>query len=159
MDEAKRTADASRRLARADGLDPRVTFVIDVFRRNLSHPFNIAETSAAVRLSPSGFRRLFKQQIGCPIGKWQKNERLHAARGLLCATPLTVKEIFVAVGITISVTLSEISRSPLACHRLDFDEYEDTSTPLLCFAQIRQLIVKSANSTMSHSSESCRQSQ
>ncbi len=78
--------------------DPRVGVIVEVFLRNLSRRINMNELSAAVRLSPSGLRRLFKQQMGCPIGKWQRHERLRAARTLLCTSHLSVKEINAAVG-------------------------------------------------------------
>jgi transcriptional regulator GlxA family with amidase domain len=98
MDDIERTAEASRESASADGLDPRIEAIIVLVRKNLSRRINITELSAFVRLSPSGLRRLFKQQLGCSIGQWQRSERLRTARHLLCTSYLSVKEINAAIG-------------------------------------------------------------
>lgn len=78
--------------------DPRVVVVVEVLRRHLSLRVKIDEPATTVGLSTSGLRRLFKQHMGCPIGRWQKDERLRAARLLLCTTCLSVKEIYATVG-------------------------------------------------------------
>lgn len=98
MDEMKPTAEAAKGLSSDRWSDPRVVVIVEVFRRSLSRRINITELSAAVRLSPSGLRRLFRQQMGCSIGKWQKDQRLDAARALLCTSHLSVKEVSAAVG-------------------------------------------------------------
>jgi transcriptional regulator GlxA family with amidase domain len=98
MDETKRTVGGPAASILSDQSDPRVVVVVDFFRRNLSRRIKIDELSAFVRLSPSGLRRLFRQQVGCSIGKWQKEERMQTARILLCTSYLSVKEIAAAVG-------------------------------------------------------------
>ena len=98
MDDSPRTERASKEPGSVVGLDPRIVGIVELFRRNLSRRLSIDELSSAVRMSPSGLRRLFRQQIGCAIGKWQKDERLRAARALLCTTHLSVKEINALVG-------------------------------------------------------------
>ena len=97
MDQTKRTHQAEPSSAASD-TDPRVSVVVEFFRRDLSRRISVDELSASVSLSPSGLRRLFRQQMGCSIGKWQRAERLREARSLLRSTCLSVKEINAAVG-------------------------------------------------------------
>lgn len=98
MDKTERTNRISKDHL-PDGLaDPRVALVVAFFKKDLSQRVSIGELSASVRLSPSGLRRLFRQQMGCSIGRWQRNERLRAACALLCSSCLSVKEINTAVG-------------------------------------------------------------
>ncbi len=78
--------------------DPRIVVTVEIVRRHLGRRIKIDELSAKVGLSPSGLRRLFKQHMGCSIGRWQKGERLRAAGLLLRTTCLSVKEINAAVG-------------------------------------------------------------
>ena len=78
--------------------DPRVGVVVEFLRRNLTRHVNIDDLSALVRLSPSGLRRLFREQMGSSIAKWQKHQRLQVARGLLRSSCLSIKEIGAAIG-------------------------------------------------------------
>lgn len=98
MDSTKQTGEASTARSSDRWSDPRVVVIVEVFRRHLSRRVKMDELSAMVGLSSSGLRRLFKQHMGCSIGRWQKDERLRAARLLLCTTCLSVKEINAAVG-------------------------------------------------------------
>lgn len=96
--DANTRSNLTRPIVSLAEADPRVAIVIQLFKRDLSRRISIEELSAAVRLSPSGLRRLFRQQFGCSLGKWQKTERLHHARRLLCSSCPSVKEINAAVG-------------------------------------------------------------
>jgi transcriptional regulator GlxA family with amidase domain len=98
MDSKKKTREVEGLSSDACPPDPRVVVIAQVLRRDLSRRVKIDKLATTVGLSSSGLRRLFKQQIGCSIGRWQKNERLRAARILLCTTCISVKEINSAVG-------------------------------------------------------------
>jgi transcriptional regulator GlxA family with amidase domain len=125
MDLTKQTSEAGTALP-SDWSDPRVIVIVEVFRQHLARRVTVDELSAIVGLSASGLPRLFKQQMGCSIGRWQKDERLRAARFLLCTTCLSVKEINAAVG---NQDLSHFVRdferafglSPTRFRRMKFD--------------------------------------
>src|SRR5688572_4188911 len=89
MDSTKDTRELLSGRSSDGWSDPRVGAIVGVFKRHLSRRVTIDELAAIVRLSSSGLRRLFKQQMGCSIGRWQKNERLRVARHLLCTTCLS----------------------------------------------------------------------
>ena len=142
----KRSTRPRRRRGRfsAGWADPRVDIIVEVFRRSLSRRIKINELSAAVRLSPSGLRRLFRQQMGCSIGKWQRVERLRVASSLLCTTCLSVKEINAAVGYGDLSHFVQTSKSVLASHQLDI--VARILISMLWFAPNCQQIVNFANS-------------
>lgn len=98
MDSTTRTREKGKASRSDSSSDPRVVVIVEVIRRHLAHHYRIHELSVIVGLSSSGLRRLFKQRMGISIGRWQKQERLRAARFMLCATCLSVKEINAAVG-------------------------------------------------------------
>lgn len=59
----------------------------------------VEETVSALRLSPSRFRHLFKEETGLSPAQYIKRLRLGYARQLLEQSTLSVKEVMAAAGI------------------------------------------------------------
>lgn len=58
----------------------------------------VRELALAVRLSPSRFQRLFKQEMGLAVRDFLNEQRLRQAADLLSANSLSIKEVAYAVG-------------------------------------------------------------
>lgn len=84
----------------SDAMDQRVRNIIAFMNANIHRQLSVAELATAVHLSPSHFRRLFRQQTGKPVTKYLKDLRLERSRNLLETTYLSVKQIAVRVGLT-----------------------------------------------------------
>jgi transcriptional regulator GlxA family with amidase domain len=74
--------------------------VVDVMKKNLHHPLEVAELADAVHLSPTHLRRLFKKETGTSLGRYLRQLRLQQAKQLLATTYLSVKEVASRVGIS-----------------------------------------------------------
>jgi len=67
--------------------------VSSVMRRKLDRRLHVEELAAAVALSPSRLRNLFKCQLGVPPIQHLKLLRMDKAKGLLEHSTLSIKEI------------------------------------------------------------------
>ena len=79
-------------------VDRRITWAAAYMQRHLAEPIAIPALAARVKLSPSRFRHLFKEQIGLGPAQHLQSLRLRRARLLIERTFLTVKEVMVLVG-------------------------------------------------------------
>jgi len=84
----------------SDAMDQRVRNIIAFMNANIHRQLSVAELANAVHLSPSHFRRLFRQQTGKPVTKYLKDLRLQRSRNLLETTYLSIKQIAAKVGLT-----------------------------------------------------------
>jgi AraC-like DNA-binding protein len=78
-------------------IDYRVAMALDYINRD-QRQFSVADLARKVGLSPSGFRLLFKAELGVSPHTYIKQYKLEAARVLLCTKPLSVKEVMAHVG-------------------------------------------------------------
>lgn len=74
-------------------MDARVKMLIEVMRDSLLSDFSIGMLSKSVNLSPSGLRRLFKEEMGSSPIQYVKALRMRHAEQLLRDTFLSVKEV------------------------------------------------------------------
>lgn len=81
-------------------MDDRVRAVIALMNTNLDRQLRVAEMAAAVRLSPSQLRQVFKAQTEAPLGRYLRDLRMFRAKELFETTFLSVKEVAARVGIT-----------------------------------------------------------
>jgi transcriptional regulator GlxA family with amidase domain len=78
----------------------RVSAVLNhIAGQSIAKVSNIASIANSLNISPSRLRRIFKQKIGVPFGRYLKQARLHQARRLLQETHLSVKQARIEVGI------------------------------------------------------------
>src|SRR5512138_588269 len=59
-----------------------------------------SELAQLVRLSPSRLRHLFRTETGTSFSQYLKSARLRQAEALLRTTFLSIKEVFLQVGMT-----------------------------------------------------------
>jgi len=81
-------------------MDERIIFVISMVDTNIQRPLNMHGLAAAVNLSSSRLRHLFRTEKGTTLAKYQRDVRLQTARVLLVSTFLTIKEVMNLVGIS-----------------------------------------------------------
>jgi len=81
-------------------MDQRVRNIIAFMNANIHRQSSVRELARSVRLSPSHFRRPFREQTGKPVTKYLKDLRMQHARHLLETTYLSIKQIAVNVGLT-----------------------------------------------------------
>jgi AraC family transcriptional regulator len=81
-------------------MDQRVRNIIAFMNANIESQLSVRELAKVVHLSPSHFRRLFREQTGKPITRYLRDLRLQHSRHLLETTYLSVKEIATSVGLT-----------------------------------------------------------
>lgn len=81
-------------------MDQRVRNVIAYMNANLHRQLSVGDLADRVQLSPSHFRRLFRQQTGKPVTRYLKDLRLKRSRALLETTYLSIKQIAARVGLT-----------------------------------------------------------
>jgi AraC family transcriptional regulator len=81
-------------------MDQRVRNIINLMRENLQRQLSIKELANSVQLSPSHFRRLFRDQTGEPVTRYLKSLRMERSRRLLETTYLSIKQIAAHVGLT-----------------------------------------------------------
>jgi AraC-like DNA-binding protein len=83
-----------------DPTDPRITFACRFLAKKcFTSSDAIAETISVLKLSPSRFRHLFKQETGTSPAQYVKHLRLRLARQLLEKSSLSVKEVMASAGI------------------------------------------------------------
>jgi transcriptional regulator GlxA family with amidase domain len=81
-----------------DGLDPRITWVVDYMHRHMAESLSVDALAAHVNLSRSRFTALFTAQAGAAPMRYLQRARLRRARLLVARTFLSVKEIMALVG-------------------------------------------------------------
>ncbi len=81
-------------------MDQRVRNVIAYMNANIHRQLSVRDLADRVQLSPSHFRRLFRQQTGKPVTRYLKNLRLERSRNLLETTYLSIKQIAARVGLS-----------------------------------------------------------
>lgn len=81
-------------------MDLRVRQALNLLSEDLSRPFNLNELAAAVNLSPSRLRHLFKNEIGLTPAQYLKRLRIEGARELLEGSFLRLKEVMPRVGVS-----------------------------------------------------------
>ena len=87
-------------------LDPRVARAIARMERMLEVPEAVAETAAAIGLSPRRLESLFRANMGTTPGAYALSLRLAAARRLLTDTSHPLTEIALRTGFSSPATLS-----------------------------------------------------
>lgn len=92
------------------GMDPRVTRAAARMEARLDSPESVAETAAAVGLSPRRLEMLFRQAFGTTPGAHGLSLRLQAARKLLAETKHPLSEVALRCGFTSPATLSRAFR-------------------------------------------------
>ena len=78
--------------------DTRIGDVVREMERTLAQPIRIRELSAFVRLSPSRFTHLFREETGMSPTQFLQALRMEQARQLLDDTPLSVRMVMILVG-------------------------------------------------------------
>lgn len=78
--------------------DPRIRAVQNMIRERLAEPLTIQSLAKAVYLSPTQFKKLFKENIGMSVLKYITEQRMEKAKALLTHTDLPVQLIAERVG-------------------------------------------------------------
>jgi transcriptional regulator GlxA family with amidase domain len=91
-------------------MDPRVAQAAARMEAQLDSPESIAETAAAVGLSPRRLESLFRQAFGTTPGAHALALRLQAARRMLTETRHPLAEVALRTGFTSPATLSRAFR-------------------------------------------------
>ncbi|AWD21383.1 GlxA family transcriptional regulator [Fuscovulum blasticum] len=92
------------------GLDPRVAAAAKRMEARIDTPEPVAETAAAVGLSPRRLETLFRAAFGTPPGAYALSLRLQAARRMLTDTRHPLAEVALRTGFTSPATLSRAFR-------------------------------------------------
>lgn len=80
-------------------LDRRIQKALDLLERTTAgRPIRVAEIAAALNISPSHLRHLFRQEAGTSPTHYRRLLRLRKAKELLETSFLSVKEVMLAVG-------------------------------------------------------------
>ncbi|SHO55108.1 helix-turn-helix domain-containing protein [Vibrio quintilis] len=87
--------------------DHRIRNVLEYMEMNLSQPLSIDRLSAVACLSPTQFKKIFKQQTGLSVTQYLIQLRMEKAQALLLHTDYPVQRVAEAVGYT---DLSAFSR-------------------------------------------------
>ena len=85
------------RIGRA-AADARILGVLEVVKRELEKPQSVKRLAAQLRLSPSRFEHLFKNQTGQGFKAFLLTARMTKARNMLRDRTLRIKEVAAAVG-------------------------------------------------------------
>jgi AraC family transcriptional regulator len=72
--------------------------VILLMRARLEEPHTLEELARHAYLSPFHFNRVFRQVTGAPPGRFLTALRIHEAKRLLLATPMSVTDVCMTVG-------------------------------------------------------------
>jgi AraC family transcriptional regulator, arabinose operon regulatory protein len=80
-------------------MDRRIELIISKIESDPSGSWNTPALARMVRLSPSRFRHLFKQETGRSPAQYLKDFRLRKAETMLRTTFLSVKQIVKQVGL------------------------------------------------------------
>lgn len=81
-----------------EGMDPRISDVLDFICRQLDRPFSIHELARKCNLSPSRFAHLFRDEMDMTPMQFVEQQRLDRARELLEHTGYTIATIAQQVG-------------------------------------------------------------
>ncbi|HVF23689.1 MAG TPA: helix-turn-helix transcriptional regulator [Pyrinomonadaceae bacterium] len=81
-------------------MDRRVELVIEQIEADVSGAWDTARLAAAVNLSASRFRHLFKEETGMTLPQYLRERRLERAEVLLRTTFMSVKEVMMESGLT-----------------------------------------------------------
>lgn len=92
------------------GMDPRIARAAARMEARLDTPESVAETAAAVGLSPRRLEVLFRQAFGTTPGAHGLSLRLTAARRMLAETRHPLSEVALRTGFTSPATLSRAFR-------------------------------------------------
>ena len=101
LGELAAAAESSERLAQDRMESPasaRLRRAVRFVYANMREPFRIAACARAASLSASHLRRLFRQRLGCSLGRYVRQARVHQATALLHLTDLNVTEVAEACG-------------------------------------------------------------
>jgi AraC-like DNA-binding protein len=82
----------------AQPLDPRIRTVQAMITEQLDQPLTITELSKIAYLSPTQFKKLFKESLGMSAHKYITQHRMEKAKALLTHTDLPVRLIAERVG-------------------------------------------------------------
>jgi len=78
--------------------DPRIRAVQNMISKRLAEPLTIQSLAKAIYLSPTQFKKLFKENIGMSVFKYITEQRMEKAKALLTHTDLPVQLIAERVG-------------------------------------------------------------
>ena len=86
--------------ARSDptAVDARILYVLEIVAREPEKPHSVRDLAAQLRLSPSRFEHLFRQQTGQAFQTFLRAARMAKAKDLLQDPTLRIKEVAAAVG-------------------------------------------------------------
>ena len=87
-----------RQLSLADSHAQRIARAIDLVKRRFAEPLRVEDIASAAAMSPSSFHQHFKQVTAMSPLQYQKQLRLHHARGLMLGQGLDVAEAGHRVG-------------------------------------------------------------
>jgi AraC-like DNA-binding protein len=87
-----------RQLSLADSHAQRIARAIDLVKRRFAEPLRVEDIARAAAMSPSSFHQHFKQVTTMSPLQYQKQLRLHHARGLMLGQGLDVAEAGHRVG-------------------------------------------------------------
>ena len=87
-----------RMLSLADSHAQRIARAIDLMKRRFAEPLRVEDIASAAAMSPSSFHQHFKQVTTMSPLQYQKQLRLHHARGLMLGQGLDVAEAGHRVG-------------------------------------------------------------
>lgn len=105
-------------------MDPRVQQAITLLSQDLSQHFDFKTLAAALNLSPSRLRHLFKDETGLTPAQYLKRLRIESARELLEGSFLRLKEVMPQVGLNDE---SHFVRDFKKTHGLPPIQYRDRS--------------------------------
>ncbi len=88
-------------------IDPRIDRVIEVIQHDLSHTSSIQELAQHACLSPTQFKKVFKQSMAMTTQQYVTRLRMEKAKALLAHTDLPIRIVAEQVGYT---DLSAFSR-------------------------------------------------
>jgi AraC family transcriptional regulator len=92
----------------------RLNSVIEQIHLRYPYPVTVDELAETAGLSPSHFRRLFKEEVGMSPGRYLLQVRLEQAKRLLAAGEHTVTETAIATGFNSASYLSRCFKSEYA---------------------------------------------
>jgi AraC family transcriptional regulator of arabinose operon len=81
-------------------MDWRIGRALVLIEQRLEQPIRVRDLAAELNLSASRFGHLFQAECGCSPRSYIGTLRMERAYALLTETPLLVKQVMVAVGIT-----------------------------------------------------------
>lgn len=87
--------------------------ILDLVRNDLATQWTIERMASLCRMSARTFIRRFAEATGCSPGEWLANERMEAAKRLLCESGTSMEDVARAAGFPSAYTLRHHFRKRL----------------------------------------------